>query len=132
MHCELDFKGKISMLHELAINGLSGAITLHCEFIKNGTEGMVVCSVLELLQVMSSDMSPNCVIILTLSNSKISKMKNGSFSGLSVLQRLPWSMLPPETMLMSAVHADTTCYGQGSFFYSGIDDCRLIIENERH
>lgn len=39
-------------------------------------------------------------ITLTLNNNKISEMKNGSLSGLSLLKRLLWSVLPPEATLM--------------------------------
>lgn len=50
-----------------------------------------------------------------------------------------WSMLLLETMLIcdqgvlrSKIRAAGGCYGQGSFFCSGLDDCRLIIEYERY
>lgn len=47
-----------------------------------------------------------------------------------------WSKLPLETMLMSTKscrsHDPWYCYGQGSFFRSGIDDHKLITENESH
>lgn len=65
-------------------------------------EGRVVYSLLEL--VLPLEMLPNHTIILTISNSKICKMMNGLFSGLSLLERLPWSMLPPEAILVSQVH----------------------------
>lgn len=34
-------------------------------------------------------------------------------------------------MLMSMIHADVCCYGQGIFICSGIDHCISIIVNER-
>lgn len=42
------------------------------------------------------------------------------------------SVFPPETMWKSMIHAAAGFYGQGSFFCSGVDDYRLINENERH
>lgn len=30
------------------------------------------------------------------------------------------------------IRAAADCEGQGSFFCSGVNDCRLIVENERH
>lgn len=36
-----------------------------------------------------------------------------------------------KTMLMSMIHADVCCYGQGIFICSGIDHCISIIVNER-
>lgn len=30
------------------------------------------------------------------------------------------------------IHAAADCEGQGSFFCSGVIDCRLLVENERH
>lgn len=37
---------------------------------------------------------PSHMITLTLSNDKVSEMKNGSVSGLRLIARPPWSMLP--------------------------------------
>ncbi|XP_060044257.1 adhesion G protein-coupled receptor A3 isoform X3 [Erinaceus europaeus] len=51
-------------------------------------EGKVVCSSLELTQVLPPDALPNRTVTLILSNNKISELKNGSFSGLSLLERL--------------------------------------------
>ncbi|XP_061047263.1 adhesion G protein-coupled receptor A3 isoform X3 [Eubalaena glacialis] len=51
-------------------------------------EGKVVCSSLELAQVLPPDTVPNRTVTLILSNNKISELKNGSFSGLSLLERL--------------------------------------------
>ena len=82
------------------------------------TEGRVVYSGPELEQVLSPNMMPNDTITLTLSN-KISRIKDGSFSRLRLLERPPWSLLPQEailesrsglpqeTMLMSTVRAAT-------------------------
>lgn len=50
------------------------------------TKGRVVNSSQELIQVLILDTVPQ-------NNNKIPKMKNGSFSGLSLLKRLPWSVL---------------------------------------
>lgn len=53
---------------------------------------------------------PNHAVTLTLSNNRISKRKAGLFSGLSLLERLPGPMLPPETVLMPTVcTADGDC-----------------------
>ncbi|XP_020848188.1 adhesion G protein-coupled receptor A3 isoform X2 [Phascolarctos cinereus] len=51
-------------------------------------EGKVVCSSLDLAQVLPPDTLPNRTVTLILSNNKISELKNGSFSGLSLLERL--------------------------------------------
>lgn len=73
--------------------------------------------------------------------------KNGSLSGLLLLERLPWSVLPLEALLMPTIcvasenhvkfliHAAADCIfsnRQGGIFCSGIDNCRLITESERH
>lgn len=42
-----------------------------------------------------------------------------------------WSLFPLGTTVTSMTHAAAGCYGQASFFSSGVDDCRLITENER-
>lgn len=63
----------------------------------------------ELALVLPSDMLPNPRTILTLCNKKISKMNRGSFSGLTLLERFPWSMLVTDAMLVSVV-----CAGTGS------------------
>lgn len=44
----------------------------------------------------------------------------------------PWHMLMPKTMWMSMIHALTGCKGQGSSFFSGINDCRHTVEKEEH
>lgn len=41
-------------------------------------------------------------------------------------------MLPQETMWKSMICAAAGFYGLGSFFCSGIYDCGLIVENEKH
>lgn len=43
-----------------------------------------------------------------------------------------WSVLSPETMWKSVIHAAADYKGQGSYFSSGIDDGRLTVVNERH
>ncbi|XP_055986318.1 adhesion G protein-coupled receptor A3 [Sorex fumeus] len=50
--------------------------------------GKVVCSSLELARVLPPDTLPNRTVALILSNNKISELKNGSFSGLNLLERL--------------------------------------------
>ncbi|XP_058156355.1 adhesion G protein-coupled receptor A3 isoform X1 [Dasypus novemcinctus] len=56
--------------------------------VAGAAEGKVVCSSLELAQVLPPDTLPNRTVTLILSNNKISELKNGSFSGLSLLERL--------------------------------------------
>ncbi|XP_056156292.1 adhesion G protein-coupled receptor A3 [Lampris incognitus] len=51
-------------------------------------ERKVVCSNMELHQVLPPDSFPNRTVTLILSNNKIQELKNGSFSGLSALERL--------------------------------------------
>lgn len=41
-------------------------------------------------------------------------------------------VLSPETMYKFMICAVTDCKCQGNFFCSGIYDCRLTVENERH
>lgn len=41
-------------------------------------------------------------------------------------------MLSPETRSKSMISAATDCEGQGSFVCSGVNDCRLTVENEKH
>ncbi|XP_043370000.1 adhesion G protein-coupled receptor A3 isoform X5 [Dermochelys coriacea] len=55
---------------------------------RSPAEGKVVCSSLELARVLPPDALPNRTVTLILSNNKISELKNGSFSGLSFLERL--------------------------------------------
>ena len=59
----------------------------------------MVCTSLELAQILSLNSLPSHRITLTLRNNKISKVKNDSFSGLNLVERPPWSMLLLETML---------------------------------
>ncbi|XP_052636306.1 adhesion G protein-coupled receptor A3 isoform X2 [Harpia harpyja] len=51
-------------------------------------EVKVVCSNLELVQVLPPEALPNRTVTLILSNNKITELKNGSFSGLHLLERL--------------------------------------------
>ncbi|KAF1565349.1 UNVERIFIED_CONTAM: Adhesion G protein-coupled receptor A3, partial [Eudyptes pachyrhynchus] len=51
-------------------------------------EVKVVCSNLELAQVLPHEALPNRTVTLILSNNKITELKNGSFSGLNLLERL--------------------------------------------
>ncbi|KAK2521405.1 Adgra3 [Columba guinea] len=51
-------------------------------------EVKVVCSNLELAQVLPPEALPNRTVTLILSNNKITELKNGSFSGLHLLERL--------------------------------------------
>ncbi|XP_057711149.1 adhesion G protein-coupled receptor A3 [Corythoichthys intestinalis] len=48
----------------------------------------VVCSNMELRQVLPADSFPNRTVTLILSNNKIQELKNGSFVGLSTLEKL--------------------------------------------
>uniref|UniRef100_A0A8C8K4J2 Adhesion G protein-coupled receptor A3 n=1 Tax=Oncorhynchus tshawytscha TaxID=74940 RepID=A0A8C8K4J2_ONCTS len=48
----------------------------------------VVCSNMELHQVLPPDSFPNRTVTLILSNNKIQELRNGSFTGLSTLERL--------------------------------------------
>ncbi|KAM7168416.1 adhesion G protein-coupled receptor A3 isoform 2-T3 [Macrochelys suwanniensis] len=55
---------------------------------RSPAEGKVICSSLELARALPPDALPNRTVTLILSNNKISELKNGSFSGLSLLERL--------------------------------------------
>lgn len=68
---------------------------------------------LELAQALSINMLPDPTITLALSSNKISKINYSSFSVLSLLERSPWSMLPPEAVLMSEVHAEARTHVGG-------------------
>lgn len=67
----------------------------------------MVGSRLELVQAGSSPkhtaQPSNHVIILALSNDKLSKMKNGSFSRVNLLKTPLWSVLPLKAILISMV-----------------------------
>jgi hypothetical protein len=78
----------------------------------------VVCSSLELAWAMSPIMLPSCMITLALSNSRIAKMENGSFSGLSLLQRLSWSVLSSEAISFKIVMKtlSVALYSQDGFW----------------
>lgn len=47
--------------------------------------------------------TPSCMIVLVLSSQKMSKVENGSSSGLGLLKRPPWFMLSPEAMFISVM-----------------------------
>lgn len=64
----------------------------------------VVYSNLELMQTQHQYMLPSHIIVLTLSNYRMSELKNASFSGLNLLKGLLWSILPSEAMMVSVVH----------------------------
>uniref|UniRef100_W5N3L2 Adhesion G protein-coupled receptor A3 n=1 Tax=Lepisosteus oculatus TaxID=7918 RepID=W5N3L2_LEPOC len=51
-------------------------------------EGKVVCSNIELDQLLPPETLPNGTVTLILSNNKIQELRNGSFVGLSALERL--------------------------------------------
>uniref|UniRef100_A0A493TFS9 Adhesion G protein-coupled receptor A3 n=2 Tax=Anas TaxID=8835 RepID=A0A493TFS9_ANAPP len=51
-------------------------------------EVKVVCSNLQLARVLPPEALPNRTVTLILSNNKITELKNGSFSGLNLLERL--------------------------------------------
>lgn len=61
----------------------------------------VVCSSLELVQALPPNSLPMRTIALALSNGRMSKMESSLFSGLSLLERSLWSMLPTEAVLVS-------------------------------
>lgn len=53
---------------------------------------------------------PNCTIALLLCNDRMSKINNSSFSGLDLLKRPLWSVLPLEvTVVVSAVYCPGSC-----------------------
>jgi hypothetical protein len=65
----------------------------------------VVFGSLELLQTQPPNKLPTAVIILALSNNRVFEIKTGSFSGLCLLERPPWSVLLLEAMLVGWVSA---------------------------
>ena len=50
----------------------------------------LVCSSLELVWTQPLNTLPSHTTVLVLSNNRVSKIKNGSFSGLDLLERPPW------------------------------------------
>ncbi|XP_032489131.1 adhesion G protein-coupled receptor A3 isoform X4 [Phocoena sinus] len=87
----------LALLALLGGGGGAAALPLGCKHdgrprgagrAAGAAEGKVVCSSLELAQVLPPDTLPNRTVTLILSNNKISELKNGSFSGLSLLERL--------------------------------------------
>lgn len=65
--------------------------------------GKVVLNSLEPSWVPSANTPPNPTITLTLNSSRMSEIKRGSLSALSLLEVFPWSMLPPKALLVSMV-----------------------------
>lgn len=63
-----------------------------------------LCSSLELAQTMSLNMLPTHRIALVLSNDRMYKRKNSSFSGLDPLKRFLWSVILLEAMFVFSVH----------------------------
>lgn len=85
----------------------------------SSTKGMAVYGSLEVSQDLPPDMSPNCTVTLILSHSPIPEKKNGSISGLNLLERLLWSGLPQAvltswSMLMPVVHIAVSGHADAS------------------
>lgn len=68
------------------------------------SDGKMVCSNMELHQVLPADSFPNRTLTLLLNNNKIQELRNGSFFGLSSLEKLDLrsnliSLIEPEAFL---------------------------------
>ncbi|XP_014886501.1 adhesion G protein-coupled receptor A3 [Poecilia latipinna] len=82
----------------LLLSGLRGsAVPFACKTSDEGpksggkspaSDRKVVCSNMELHQVLPADSFPNRTVILILNNNKIQELRNGAFSGLSTLEKL--------------------------------------------
>ncbi|XP_043952708.1 adhesion G protein-coupled receptor A3 [Gambusia affinis] len=82
----------------LLLSGLRGsAVPFACKTSDEGpksggkspaSDKKVVCSNMELHQVLPADSFPNRTVILILNNNKIQELRNGAFSGLSTLEKL--------------------------------------------
>ncbi|XP_008434030.1 adhesion G protein-coupled receptor A3 [Poecilia reticulata] len=82
----------------LLLSGLRGsAVPFACKTSDEGpksggkspaSDRKVVCSNMELHQVLPADSFPNRTVILILNNNKIQELRNGVFSGLSTLEKL--------------------------------------------
>lgn len=120
------------------------------------TPDRVVHSSLELKSTLLLNVMPSHTIALALGNSRMSKRKKGSFCGLDLLERPPWSMLLLEAMLTCGLcYSQRSCGCQWStlpleetiasllsmllpavrtrkLLCCGIDDWRLTVENERY
>uniref|UniRef100_M4A006 Adhesion G protein-coupled receptor A3 n=1 Tax=Xiphophorus maculatus TaxID=8083 RepID=M4A006_XIPMA len=85
----------------LLLSGLRGsAVPFACKTSDEGpksggkspaSDRKVVCSNMELHQVLPADSFPNRTVILILNNNKIQELRNGAFSGLSTLEKLDLS-----------------------------------------
>lgn len=64
----------------------------------------VMCRSLELVQALPPNLLLSCMMALALNNYRMSGMENVSFSGMGLLERPLWSVLPPETMVISLVY----------------------------
>lgn len=72
-------------------------------------DSIVVCSSLELHSHSVLECMPSHMITLVLSRDKKTKMKNRSFSGLDLLQRPLWSVLPLGATLVFVVPSPRPC-----------------------
>lgn len=74
----------------------------------------VLLSSLKLTQSLSPILLFRSTITLALSNGRMFKMENSSFSRLGLLKKLPWSVPPPEAILVPVLRAtDEGCAGVG-------------------
>lgn len=67
----------------------------------------VVCSSPEFAQTWPQNMKPSLMTTMVLGNNRISKMKNGSFSGLNLLGKPLWST----TLAMLKPKVDVNVHG---------------------
>lgn len=61
-------------------------------------------------QTLPPNLRLSCIITLALSNCRMSELEISSFSGLGLLERPSWSVLPPETTVMSGLFYDWRTY----------------------
>ncbi|XP_036402670.1 adhesion G protein-coupled receptor A3 [Megalops cyprinoides] len=73
---------------DLVIDGCRCTSERHKELSRQTVRVKVVCNGAELLDTLQPSFLPNTTVSLILSNNKISLLKNGSFLGLSSLERL--------------------------------------------
>ncbi|KAI1887819.1 hypothetical protein AGOR_G00194290 [Albula goreensis] len=94
------FAGRILQFAALSLlgGGLTASLSSDCKIYderpKNvgktspKAQSRVVCSNTDLRQMLPPESFPNTTVTLILSNNKLEELKNGSFAGLSALQRL--------------------------------------------
>uniref|UniRef100_A0A8C7CP69 Adhesion G protein-coupled receptor A3 n=1 Tax=Oncorhynchus kisutch TaxID=8019 RepID=A0A8C7CP69_ONCKI len=109
----------LQLLFVLLLGGDGSAVSSDCKSYDEGSKSAgkstpsvatadrkVVCSNMELHQVLPPDSFPNRTVTLILSNNKIQELRNGSFTGLSTLERFKSGQNITRISICFAFHRD--------------------------